>query len=85
MNLVGIQRNNDEERVAIVERLVQEHRRLRAHQPLKAALRSPDGSERQVQLECAAPSIEREVANEARGVGRHRNEKKRRRKRSKAS
>jgi hypothetical protein len=58
---VGIQRNNDEERGAIVERLVQEHHRLRAHQPMKAALRTPDGPERREQPERRRGRVDAEL------------------------
>ena len=49
--MVGVQRNNDEERAAIVERLLQEHRDLRAHESMEASLRDPDAPERRVHPE----------------------------------
>ena len=47
---MGVQRNNDEERAAIVERLLQEQRRER-REPVKASLRNSDGPERRVTSE----------------------------------
>src|SRR5579864_5799992 len=65
--MMGVQPNNDEERAAIVERLIQEDRRL-AREQAKALQQGPDGPERGVQ---PAPtrSLGRGVANAARRVG----------------
>ena len=46
-----IQRNNDEKRAAIADRLFQEHRGRRAHGRRKTPMRNPDGRERRVQSE----------------------------------
>ena len=43
---MAIQRDNDEERAAIVERLVEENRRLSRKEPVQVSTRKPRAAER---------------------------------------
>jgi len=81
---MGVQRNNDEERAAIVERLLEEHRRLGARVPMmKASLRNPDGSDRCAQPERRRGRSDAELRTQREALERQWNEQHGRRKRRK--
>jgi hypothetical protein len=82
---MSVQRNNDEERAAIVERLIQEHRRLSADEPIKASPPDPDGPERRAQPERRRGRSAAELRAQREALEHQWNEQHRRRKRSKAS
>ena len=80
-----IQRNNDEERAAVVDRLLSEHRRQQLRESAKASPRNPDGPERVRQPERRRGRSDAELRTQREALERQWNEQQRRPKRRKAS
>ena len=80
-----LHRDNDEERAAVVDQLLQEHRRQQAGEPGKASVRNPVDGERRVQSERRRGRSDVEWRTQRKALERRWNEQRRRQKRSKAS
>jgi len=80
-----IQRNNDEERAAVVDRLIREHRRQQPRESAKVSPRNPDGPERLGQPERRRGRSDVELRVQREALERQWNEQHRGRKRRKAS
>ena len=80
-----IQRNNDEKRAAVVDRLLQEHRRERLRESAEPSPRNPDGPEGVVQPERRRGRSDAELRTQQEALERQWSEQHGRRKRRKAS
>jgi hypothetical protein len=81
---MAVQRENDEERAAIVERLVEENRRPHRRQ-VQVSTGEPNGAERSQRPERRKFRSDAELRRQREELEREWNEKHRRRKRRKAS
>ena len=80
-----IQRNNDEERAAVVDRLLQEHLRQQPRESARASQQKSDGSERVRPAERRRGRSDADLRTQREALERQWNEQHRRRKRRKAS
>lgn len=80
-----IQRNNDEERAAVVDRLIHEHRRQQPRGAAKTSPRNPDGLEPVRRPERRRGRSDAELRTQREALERQWNERHRRRQRRKAS
>ena len=82
---MALHRDNDEERAAMVDRLVSEHRHQRPPEHRKVLTENPSASERRVQSERRRGRSDVELRKQRAALERQWNEQHRRNKRRKAS